>query len=130
MTTAVRWLSVLTAVLVLIQALLIGQALYVNGMTTVGLHGMIGNVTFLAAIILAGCAYMAYRRGEQGSIIFGLAILVLVLLVAQLGLGYSGRSGGTPAALHIPNGVLISGLLFAMAAMTFGPRANADQFRA
>lgn len=129
MTTAVRWLSVITAVLVLIQALLIGQALYVNGMSTLGLHGVLGNVTFLAAIILAGCAFMGWRRGELGSAAFGLAALIVVLLVAQLGLGYSGRGGGTPAALHIPNGVLITALLAALAVMTFTPRTHADQIR-
>ena len=124
MTTAVRWLSVITAVLVLIQALLIGQALYVNGMATVGLHGVLGNVTFLAAIILTGATFMAFRRGEMTSPALALAVLTLVLLVAQLGLGYSGRGGGTPAALHIPNGVLITGLLFALAAMTLLPRST------
>jgi hypothetical protein len=130
MTTAVRWLSGITAVLVLIQAVLIGQALYVNGMTTVELHGWLGSASFVLAIILAGAAFMGYRRGELGSAAVGLAAVVALLMVAQLGLGYSGRRGGMPAALHIPNGVLIAGLLFALISTTLAPRSGSGQIRA
>jgi hypothetical protein len=111
---AVRWLAVLTAVLVLIQAFLIGQALYVNGMTTVELHGWLGSGSFVLSLLLAGMAFMAYRRGEASASLVALACVVVVLMVAQLGLGYVGRRGGLPASIHIPNGVLIAGLLFAL----------------
>ena len=57
---------------------------------------------------------MAYRRGEASASLVALACVVVVLMVAQLGLGYVGRRGGLPASIHIPNGVLIAGLLFAL----------------
>jgi hypothetical protein len=114
MSAGVRWLAVITAVLVFIQAFLIGQFFYGGNGGAVGTHGWIGNLTFLGAIILTGLALYGARRGEVSSRISGLAILVTVLVIAQLGLGYSGREGGIPAQLHIPNGVLIMGLLAAI----------------
>ncbi len=117
MTTTLRWLSGMTAALVLIQAMLIGQALYVNGMTTVELHGWLGSGSFAASIILTVLAAIGVRRGELSSVIAGLALLITLLMVAQLGLGYVGRRGGWPAAIHIPNGVLIAGLLFTLMSM-------------
>ena len=126
--TAVRWLSWITAALVLIQAMLIGQALYVNDMSTLALHGWLGSVSFLAAVVLAGLAFFSYRRGELSTTAVALGAVIVLLMIAQLGLGYSGRNGGWPAALHIPNGVLIAGLLFVLGTMTLGP-VRASQLR-
>jgi uncharacterized membrane protein len=129
MTTAVRWLAIITAVLVLIQALLIGQALYVNGMSTLGAHGWLGNVTFAVAVTLTLVAFLAFRRAELSGAALGVSALVTLLLIAQLGLGYAGRKGGFPAALHIPNGVLLTGLLFALVAITFWPATKSPSLR-
>lgn len=120
MTPTIRWLAVLAAVLVLIQAVLIGQGLYPSldqGM--VGLHGTLGSVSLLAVIALTVLAVLSARRGEGSSIVTGLSVITLILVVAQLGLGYVGRRNGVAASIHIPNGVLIAGLLFAIAATTF-----------
>ena len=54
MATTVRWLSGITMVLVLIQAALIGQGLYLGDPSRTALHGLIGNVTFVGALVLAG----------------------------------------------------------------------------
>jgi len=128
MTTTLRWLSGITAALVLIQAMLIGQALYVNGMTTVELHGWLGSGSFVASIILTVLAAIGVRRGELSGAVAGLALLVALLMVAQLGLGYVGRRGGWPAAIHIPNGVLIAGLLFTLMT-TFAPIPRTGSLR-
>jgi hypothetical protein len=54
-----------------------------------------------------------------------LGTVVVLLMVAQLGLGYMGRRQGWAAAVHIPNGVLIASLLTAVLASTFiAPRAG------
>ncbi|MCC7022926.1 MAG: hypothetical protein IT338_08870 [Thermomicrobiales bacterium] len=129
MTTGVRWLAIVTAALVLIQALLIGQALYVNQMATLGTHGWLGNVTFAVAVILTVVAFLAFRRGEASAAVLGMSALTTLLLIAQLGLGYAGRKGGIPAALHIPNGVLLTGLLFALVAITFWPAMKSPSLR-
>jgi hypothetical protein len=120
-TTAVRWLAGLTTVLVLLQAILVGQALYLGDMTKLALHGWLGSGSFATAVLLVAAVFIAMRRGEIGQIALGIAIAVVLLLVAQLGLGYMGRRGGWAAAVHIPNGVLITGLLFALLA-TLAPR--------
>lgn len=125
MTTMVRWIAGLTAAIVLLQAALIGQALYIGDPSRLTLHGWLGNVSFVAAIALAALTLQAARRGELPRSALTLGVLVAILMVAQIGLGYAGRGGGWPAALHIPNGVLIAGLLTALLAIALvTPRAR------
>lgn len=121
----VRWIAGLTAALVLIQAVLVGQALYIGDASRLTLHGWLGNVSFVAAIALAGVTLLAVRRGELPRSALAVASIIVILMVAQIGLGYSGRGGGWPAAVHIPNGVLIAGLLAALLAVVLTtPRAG------
>jgi hypothetical protein len=124
MSMTVRWVAALTIALVLIQAVLIGQALYIGDASRLALHGYLGNVSFLAAVVLAGLLIFASRRREAPRAALALGALVAVLMIAQIGLGYSGRGGGWPAAIHIPNGVLIVGLLAALLTVTFVPRTS------
>ena len=124
MTTLVRWVAALTIAIVLIQAALIGQALYVGDATRFTLHGDLGNAAFRGAVVLAGLLGLGVRRGELPRAALALGILVAMLMVAQIGLGYSGRGGGWPAAVHIPNGVLVTALLAALLTVTLLPRAE------
>jgi hypothetical protein len=121
----VRWLSALTTLLVLVQAALIGQALYLGEMSLLSLHGWLGSGSFLLAIVLTGAIFLTVRRGElpRSALIHG--AIVVLLMVGQLGLGYMGRRGGWPAAIHIPNGVVIAALLSALLASTFVARRTA-----
>lgn len=121
MVNAARWLAGITTVLVLTQAMLIGQNLLFGDPDKQVLHGWIGNVAFLVAISLAVAAGLGARRGEAPAVAAGLGVLAVLLMVAQLGLGYVGRRGGWPAALHIPNGVLIVAVLAALVTITFLP---------
>jgi hypothetical protein len=125
MITAIRWLAGVTAALVLLQAALIGQALFLGDPTKQALHGWIGNLSLVGAVVLAGCAIVAVRRGELSGAALGLSVLVVLLMVVQLGLGYVGRRGGMPAAVHIPNGVLIVGLLAALLTLALLPPSPA-----
>jgi hypothetical protein len=124
--TLVRWLSAITALLVLLQAALIGQALFLNQASLIGIHGWLGSGSLLLAILLVGSIFLALQRNElsRSALIHG--VVVVLLMVVQLGLGYMGRRQGLPAAIHIPNGVLIASLLAALFATTFvAPRAAA-----
>ena len=78
-------------------------------------------MTFVGAIVLAGLVIIGVRRGELSRPALGLGVLIALLTVAQIGLGYSGRGGGMPAALHIPNGVLIATLLAALLTVSCWP---------
>lgn len=124
----VRWLSAITTLLVLLQAALIGQALYLGEMSLLSLHGWMGSGSFLLALLLTGAAFLAAQRGELPRRVLVQSAIVVVLMVAQLGLGYMGRRGGWPAAIHIPNGVVIASVLSALLATTFlVPRATATR---
>jgi len=78
-------------------------------------------------IVLAALVIIGVRRGELSRPALGLGLLIALLTVAQIGLGYSGRAGGMPAALHIPNGVLIATLLAALLTVSFWPSPSASQ---
>jgi hypothetical protein len=127
MTTTVRWLSGITMVLVLLQAVLVGQGHYLGEPSRITLHGWIGSMTFVGAIVLAGLVIIGVRRSELNRSALGPGLLIALLTVAQIGLGYSGRGGGTPAALHIPNGVLIATLLAALLTISFWPSPGPRQ---
>ncbi len=128
MTTTVRWVAALTIAIVLIQAFLVGQALYIGDASRFALHGYLGNVSFIGAVVLAGLLVMGFRRGELPRAAVTLGVIVAILMIAQIGLGYSGRAGGWPAAIHIPNGVLVTALLAALLTVTLLP-PRADQSR-
>ena len=118
-----RWVAALTAVLVLLQALLAGRGMFADpGLLET--HGWVGNVTFLAVLAQVALAYLAGRRGAFGGLELGLSALLLVLVIAQLGLGYSGRESSAAASWHIPNGVLIFGVTAALLARSL-PRRSA-----
>jgi hypothetical protein len=112
-----RWVTVLTAGLVLVQAILAGRGWFVD-LDLIDVHGFVGNLVFLVVIGQAVAAFLGRSRGKVGRLELGLSGLLVVLVVAQIGLGYSGRETAGAAAWHIPNGVLIFGI--ATALMTLG----------
>lgn len=92
------------AVLVLVQAALAGRALF--GPWSMTVHGVVGNVTFAATLATVAAA-VAARAGRHALVV---AAVLAVVVTAQIGLGYAGRSTAEAAAWHIPNGVLAFGL--------------------
>ena len=120
---ALRIVAPLIGLLVFIQAIFAGQGLYIDA-DQINLHGIIGNVTFLLVLVQAGLVLFAGFRGGDRAALIGMSLTLLVLVIAQLGLGYSGRDGGTPAALHIPNGVAIMALSVGIASYLSRIRAD------
>jgi heme A synthase len=127
--TIVRWLAGITMALVLIQALLIGQGLYLGDPGKTALHGWLGSASLIGALILAGFLFVGARRDELPRPALSLAVVIPLLMIVQLGLGYMGRRGGWPAALHIPNGVLIAALLAALVMLTLLPATREERAR-
>jgi len=119
-----RWLAVLATGLVLVQAVLAGQGLYGGDLGLIGVHGWVGNASFLVVIGLVGLAFVGWRGGALGGVDLVLSGLLLLLVVAQLGLGYSGRANMAAAAWHVPNGVLIFGVVAAILVLAFVPRGG------
>ena len=105
-----RWVSILTAVLLLVQPILAGQFLYNGHSGLVDVHGMVGNVIFLTAAGQLVLAFLARRTYGVGLV--GHNAVLLVLVVAQIGIGYAGDPVDHPKQLayHIPLGVLLFGM--------------------
>lgn len=119
-----RWLVVLTAGLVLLQAALAGRGLWLDR-TFIDYHEMLANVLFLVAV---GQLVMTLYLGVPGSLgkrLMWLNAALLVLMLVQTGLGYSGRTELEARAWHIPLGVLIFGLAVAIASMA--PQIGSEQ---
>jgi hypothetical protein len=105
--------------LVLVQAALAGQHLF-EGSDVITLHGILGNASF--ALTVAGVPLaLVVRRGD--GLAFGLAVALVALTFAQVGLGYVGRETLSAAAWHIPLGVTIFGLsTFQLSTLRAGAR--------
>ena len=91
-------------VLVLVQAALAGQHLFEG--SSISVHGVIGELVFALTVVGLG---LAIARRCDG-LVFGLAVALMALAFAQVGLGFVGRDTTAAAAWHIPVGVTIFGL--------------------
>lgn len=101
---ALRAYVIVTAVLVLlvlIQAILAGQGLQVNG-ELIATHGHVGNASFVVGLAAAVLAVLA-RVPRRQVILAGISLL---LLFTQTGMGYIGRNSEQVAAWHIALGVV------------------------
>lgn len=92
-------------VLVAVQAVIAGQHLF--GGWGIGVHAAFGNASFSIAILIAAVAI--FRLDSRSLSIVG--VVMVLLLSAQIGLGYSARDSEAAAALHIPLGVAVFGAL-------------------
>jgi heme A synthase len=90
-----------------------GRALF--GGWSITVHGVVGNVTFVFALATLVLAWRARQRP-----VTTMAAVLVVLISAQIGLGYSGRESLEAAAWHVPMGVTIFGL--AVYQLTLIPR--------
>lgn len=109
---AYRWLASLVAVLVIIQAFLGTRGFFADP-DLITMHEMMANAMFLLVVIQTAFAWMLYTKNVIGMIEVGANALVVLLTVAQIGLGYSTRNAenfATTVSLHIPNGVLLMGV--------------------
>lgn len=103
-----RWLSILTAVLLLVQPILAGQFLYNGHSGLKDVHEMLANVILITAAGQLALAFLARRTYGIGLVGHNAGLVVLVIV--QIGLGYSGRDNADSLAYHIPLGVLLFGM--------------------
>jgi hypothetical protein len=97
----------LVALLVFVQAILAGQFL-THGDDLEDVHEMVGNFIFLAAAAQLILAYLTRDFWRYMMVLW--SVVTLVLVVAQIGLGYGGRDEPDVAAIHIPLGVFLFSL--------------------
>jgi heme A synthase len=93
------------ALLILVQAALAGQFEH-NGADLKGVHAMMGNVIFMLALVQLALAWLTRDAWRYKMVIW--AGVVLLLIVAQIGLGYT--ESGDASAIHIPLGVFLFAL--------------------
>lgn len=91
--------------IVFLLAVLAGRFLFLGDLI-IELHGYIGNGVFVLALVNLGLTLRARASGPDTAVAFAIVLLVF----AQIGLGYVGRDTADAAALHVPNGVLLMGL--------------------
>lgn len=91
--------------IVVTQAVIAGQ--YLFGTWSIDAHAALGNAAFSVAVLTAAAAI--FKLDNQALRIVG--VVMVVLLSAQIGLGYSARDSEGAAALHIPLGVAAFGAL-------------------
>lgn len=97
----------LVALLVFVQAILAGQ--FITGESDVkDVHEMVGNFIFLAAAAQLILAYLTRDYWRYKMVIW--SVVTVILVVCQIGLGYSGRDESGIAAIHIPLGVFLFSL--------------------
>ena len=117
---AYPWLALLTGVVILIQAFMAGRFLY--GLSDLmEEHGLVGNVTFLLVIAMVVAAWLGRPSGETTNAELILNIALLILVGAQFGLGYSDSTSAS--ALHVANGVLVTGITATLIGFSFARRS-------
>jgi len=92
------------AALVLVQAVLAGQ--FLTGEGGRDMHRLIGEALGLVALVVAAAGHRL-RTVDRDRWWLGIALVLMV--VAQTGLGFAGRDATTAAALHVPLGVVTFG---------------------
>ena len=101
--------SAFLAIGIVIQAFLAGSGLFEGKPDLITAHEMLGNVIFLVGVAQIVVAFIGLQKGAFGRAFLIVSIVLLALVVAQLGLGYSSRDSATALAWHLPNGVLLMG---------------------
>ena len=112
--SALIWLSAVNVVTILIMAILGGR--FFISPDIIDIHGYIGNFVFLLVIGFAGLLYLSKPGGPLGKVLLGLSLLTVLLVIGQIGLGYSSRTSVDALTFHIPVGVLIFGISAAILA--------------
>ncbi|MCC6944231.1 MAG: hypothetical protein IT335_06615 [Thermomicrobiales bacterium] len=116
-----RVLTLVTAVLVLLQAFFAGQWIFKGNADLLDLHEIMANVLFLGLVVQFFLATMIRFPGQAGRVIVGANALMVLLTTAQIGLGYSGSNSADARAWHVPLGVLLFGLAIAIASYSWRP---------
>lgn len=117
--TALRWVSIVLSALVVITALVIGEGFFGGRAQFIEDHGYLGNVIFIFAVAQIALAFLQYQKGVVSRNQLILSGLLILLIFAQIGLGYSGSRSGAANALvwHLPVGVLIMGVSTVLAVL-------------
>lgn len=119
MLTGYRWLAIVNVLGIMVQAVLASQGIFAGHRDLITGHGQFGNLLFLLVIVQAFLAFRLAAAKVFPTWIVVFNAVQVILLVAQIGLGYSTRDDTSLVAWHIPNGVLLMGTCTALAALAW-----------
>lgn len=119
---ALRWLATSLSALVVVMALLVGQGLFGGSPGRITDHGYLGNLVFIVGVAQLAFAFLGFQKGLVSRGMLLTAALILLMIFAQIGLGYAGhRSGAKDATvIHFGLGVLLMGASSFSAARYWG----------
>lgn len=122
-----RWLTLVTTLFVLLQAVLAGQGWF-EDRDFLDIHGRLGDIFFLVVLVQLVMTVLLKIRGSLGRQLLIMNGILLILAFVQLFLGYSAEDtvqNDQAAAWHIPNGLLIFGLAGAIHSLVYRLRKSA-----
>ncbi len=115
----VKIASAVLAVGIVVQAALAGNGTYGGERDLIEGHEMLGSLLFIVAVIQVVLAFLGLQKGILSRALMIASVVTLLLIVVQLGLGYSGRDNPDAWAWHLPNGVLLMGFCTYMAVLSW-----------
>ena len=120
---AFQWLSVVMFALVTLQPVLAGRGWF-QDRQFIDIHGFVANAIFPISLLLLGLALFAGFR--RRNLMVGWSFLLMILVVSQIGMGYSATGRPNVAALHIPLGVIIFGVSLMLMLFAYGFNTNGE----
>lgn len=121
---AFQWLAVLMFVLLAVQPALGGWLTFRNR-EVIDIHAIVANTMYLIGVLLVILAMVA--GFTRKTTLAGWSILLLVMLTAQMGLGYGAREERGLAAFHIPLGVFSFGVGLILVLLAYGFSTRREQ---
>lgn len=113
---AYQALTVLVALLLIVQPVLIGQYWY-SDPDYLDLHAVVANTLFLLIALQLVVCFLGRTKWGLATVAWNLVLLVLV--VVQIGLGYSAENSEGSGSVHIPLGVIMFALGLQLALLAF-----------
>ena len=111
-----RWLTLATAILILVQAFLAGRGWFIDRKYIDDYHRMLGMFLVLVVVVQLLLTIAVGVPGDLGRRLLAMNVVLVVAGVIQLVLGLNSQDSSESAAWHIPLGVFIFGLSAGIAA--------------
>lgn len=118
-----RLTSAVFGIGILIQAILASFGLFDGRPGWIDIHQVLGMTLLVVVVVQAAAAIPASQRGLVPRQVLVISLVLVVLVVAQLGLGFSTRESSVAIAWHISLGVGLMALTVANEMLiSFAPR--------
>jgi hypothetical protein len=111
-----RWLTLLTAVLVLLQAFFAGRGWFIDRKYIDDYHRGLGMLLVVMMVVQLALTLALGIPGDLGRRLLAMNAVLVVAALIQITLGFNSDTSSEAAAWHIPLGVFIFGISAGIAA--------------